>query len=164
MEKKRRFYLVLALFALLVLALFVSTLVLFSGGPAFCYDPRPLLNPADSMLSVLAPAQTGFRIFHGCNLTGVDVTHLVDLDELFDLLSQTEIQHTGPNDWQGTSGADWVFWNMGSSYRDSLRGRTIAFWGTEGGMMARVDFGVRTFRLSNADEILAFLEQAIAEQ
>ena len=159
MNKKRRLYLLLVVFVCIV------AIVLLGFAFTSRYDaPRPLLNPADSMLSVLDPGRTGFRIFHGCKATGTEVTHQVDLDELFDLLSQTTIQRSGRNHWQGTHDAEWVLWNIGRSYGDSLRGRTITLWGAEGRMIGEVGFEIQSFRLSNADEILAFLEQAVSEQ
>ena len=136
---------------------YVLILVLICLGLAYRYAPRSLLRSSDTVCSIL-DVERGFRVLHGGSLTGVDVTELVDMYGLFDLLSQTTIRRS--NNWYGTYGADWVLWDMGSS-RGPLRGRVIAFWGAEGQMIGEVGFGSRTFRLSNAGEILVFLEQSI---
>jgi len=159
MNKNRKFIIVLAL--IILISALVMTLINTSRNA-----PRPLLSPEDTVSSILRPGSFIIFQYYDGDSPEIDVTHLVDMDELFALLSQTEIQRGNHNNiWRRPYFADWLFWNMGGSYNDSLRGRTIAFWGSEGGMFAEVSSSFRseTFSLSNADEIVAFLERSIAE-
>ena len=120
---------------------------------------RPLLSSRDTVDSILG-AESDFRLFSWYASTRSEATNLVDMEELFALLSRTRIRRTRSSNWPGTYGADWVFWNMGGSDR-FLRGRPIAFRGGEGYLRGKIGFGDQTFRLSNADEIIEFLERTV---
>ena len=129
----------------------VIALALISAVLAFRYAPRPLLSCAESAESVLSDAGL-FQILCGGSFGG-DVTHLVNRDELFDLLSQTWIWRTNSANWPGAANANWVLQGVG-------RRQTIAIRGEEGFMLREVGFGMYAFRLSNAGEIAALLEPA----
>ena len=131
----------------------VIALVFISAVLAFRYAPRPLLSRAGSAESVLSDTG-GFQIRILCGGSfGGDVTHLIDQDELFDVLSQTWIWRTNSANWTGAAHANWVLQGIGHR-------QTIAIRGEEGIMCREVGFGTQTFRLSNAGEIAALLEQA----
>jgi len=156
MNKKRKLIIVLTL-ALIVLVSVIAIIVIAVS--------RPLLSSEDTVSSILGSDH--FQILHGSDFeAGVDVTHLVDMDELFVLLSQTEtrrISGRAHRRQQSYHTERWLLRGMGRSHDDSLRGRIITLSGTEGVMFGEVEPFTRTFRLSNADEIVAFLEQSTAE-
>jgi len=120
-------------------------------------------NRTQPLLDDTVPLQisiTHLRVLQGRGL-GQDVTHEIDLDELLSLLAESQIRRDR-NAWSGTLAAEWEIeiLQAGNQFHRTM---SIALGETHG-MMTERGFREYLFSISNGDEILAFLEQAIAEQ